>query len=159
MSRTGLALSIVVLFSTASASAGDLPARKPGLWGITIAGAHSLAVRQCSDAASDEAVFQAGIGLSGNCAKPEVQAAGDTITIVTACRSAGKTKISRIVITGSLESNYTMAMSRQAPARPMTLYAKWLGPCAANQKPGDVIMPDGTKINLLSAQRQNQARR
>ena len=26
--------------------------------------------------------------------------------------------------------------------------AKWLGPCAADQKPGDMIMPNGMKLNI-----------
>ncbi|MGH6674437.1 MAG: DUF3617 domain-containing protein [Xanthobacteraceae bacterium] len=159
MNRFCLTLGILVLFSSAAASAGDFPARKPGLWRITISGAHSIAVRQCSDAASDEAVFQAGIGVSGSCAKPDVQQSGNTITIVSVCRSGRKTTTSRIVITGNLESKYTMTMTRQAPAKPMTLYAEWLGPCGTNQKPGDVIMPDGMKINLLTSQKEAQTRR
>jgi hypothetical protein len=31
--------------------------------------------------------------------------------------------------------------------------AKWIGPCAADQKPGDMIMANGTKINVLDAQK------
>jgi hypothetical protein len=31
----------------------------------------------------------------------------------------------------------------------MTVGAKWLAPCAANQKPGDLIMGNGVKINTL----------
>jgi hypothetical protein len=31
----------------------------------------------------------------------------------------------------------------------MTMAAKWLGPCTADQKPGDMIMGNGTKINIL----------
>jgi hypothetical protein len=30
------------------------------------------------------------------------------------------------------------------------LTARWLGPCAADQKPGDMIMPNGTKMNILN---------
>jgi hypothetical protein len=30
----------------------------------------------------------------------------------------------------------------------MTMDAKWLGPCAADQKPGDFIMSNGMKINV-----------
>ena len=30
----------------------------------------------------------------------------------------------------------------------MTIAAKWLGPCAADQKPGDMIMSNGMKINI-----------
>jgi hypothetical protein len=152
--RTGIAFSIVVIFSIASASAADFPARKPGLWQITIAGADPFKVRQCSDAASDETILQSGIGVSGKCAKPDVQNSNNSITIDSVCKSGGKSTTSHIVITGSLESKYTMTMTGQAHGKSMTLYAEWLGPCGAGQKPGDVIMPDGVKINLLSAERQ-----
>jgi hypothetical protein len=152
--RIGIAFSVVVVFSIASASAADFPARKPGLWGITITGADSFKVRQCSDAASDETILQAGIGFAGKCTKPDVQNSGNSITIDSVCGSGAKPKTSHIVITGSLESKYTMTITGQAPGKSMTLYAEWLGPCGAGQKPGDVIMPNGVKINLLSAERQ-----
>jgi hypothetical protein len=32
--------------------------------------------------------------------------------------------------------------------------AKWLGQCTAGQKPGDMIMANGMKINVLDAQKQ-----
>ena len=32
----------------------------------------------------------------------------------------------------------------------MTITAKWLGPCAAGQKPGDVIMANGMTMNVLN---------
>jgi hypothetical protein len=35
----------------------------------------------------------------------------------------------------------------------MTMTAKWLGPCAAGQRPGDMIMPNGMKMNILDLQK------
>jgi hypothetical protein len=35
----------------------------------------------------------------------------------------------------------------------MTMAAKWLGPCAADQKPGDMIMGNGMKMNILEMQK------
>ena len=35
----------------------------------------------------------------------------------------------------------------------MTIAAKWLGPCAAGQKPGDVMMGNGMKMNVLDIQK------
>ena len=98
---------------------------------------------------------QVGIGISQDCDKRDVQASGNVITVDSVCRSAGKTRTSHIVITGSLDSKYTMTVTSQAPgvsaAAPMTLHGEWLGPCPTNQRPGDVIMPDGTKVNILRA--------
>jgi hypothetical protein len=156
VSRISIAFGAFVTLSAVSASAADFPTRKAGLWEITIAGAHSVKVRQCSNAASDKAMAQAGIGLPSGCAKRDVRQSDGTITIDSVCRSsAGKTTASRIVITGSLESKYTMTVTSQAPGTStgptMTLYAERLGPCEPGQKPGDVIMPNGTKINLLQS--------
>lgn len=155
MGRISIAFNVFVVLFIASASAAELPARKAGLWEITITGPHSIKVRQCSDAKSDHAMAAAGIGLPDDCAKRDVQESGSGITIDSVCKTAGKTTTSHIVITGSLESKYTMTMTSQAAGTsvrgPMTLYAEWLGPCRAGQKPGDVIMPDGSKVNVLQA--------
>lgn len=146
--RIPIACSALFILSAVSASGADFPARKAGLWEMTITGDHSLTVRQCSDAASDEAVAQAGFGWAGECAKRDVEKSGSTITVVSVCTSDRKTTTSRIVITGSLDSDYTMTVSRSVGPS-MTVSAKRLGPCAAGQKPGDVIMPNGNKINIV----------
>jgi hypothetical protein len=154
MGRSDVAFCALFMLSAASASAADFPARKAGLWEITIAGAHSMKVQQCADPASDEAMMQDGIGFLGGCARHDVQDSGGTITVITACKSAGKTMISRMVITGSLDSKYTMTVTSQGQGMtvggsPLTMHAEWLGPCGRDEKPGDVIFPDGTKINIL----------
>jgi hypothetical protein len=35
----------------------------------------------------------------------------------------------------------------------MTIVAKWLGPCTVDQKPGDMIMGNGMKFNILDLQK------
>ena len=39
----------------------------------------------------------------------------------------------------------------------MTMDAKWLGPCAADQKPGDMIMSNGMKINIPETEKRSIA--
>jgi hypothetical protein len=158
VARIGMTLGFFII-ATASASASELPARKAGLWEIAIAGSQSTNVRQCSDASSDQAM-QVALGLAGDCSKRDVEKSGSTITVDSVCMVAGKTMTSHLVITGTLDSQYTMTVTSEAPGKngpSMTLNAKWLGPCEADQKPGDVIMPNGTKINLL--QKPNGIRR
>ena len=93
-------------------------------------------------------------GLSGDCAKRDVEKSGGTITVDSVCTFSGKTMVSHMVITGHFDSEYTMAMTSQEPGMPVgplaTLNAKWLGPCAQDQRPGDIIMPNGMKINVLN---------
>jgi hypothetical protein len=57
---------------------------------------------------------------------------------------------------GTFDSAYTMTVTSQSEAAPgsaitMRMEAKWLGPCAADQKPGDMIFANGVKVNILHA--------
>jgi uncharacterized protein DUF3617 len=156
MWRAGVALflSVVCALQAYSAYALDLPSRKAGLWEInTGVGDRAVKLQQCVDAATDHAMQTAGSGMpQRDCSKRDVQKSGDTTTIDAVCTVAGKTRTSHVVITGSFDSGYTMTVTGQTegqPARPpVTISAKWLGPCAADQKPGDTIMPNGMKMNI-----------
>ena len=35
----------------------------------------------------------------------------------------------------------------------MTIEAKWLGACKAGQKPGDIMMPGGMKMNITDMEK------
>ena len=154
MDRFGFAL-LLVLAGGAPASAAELPPRKAGLWEMktTITGGQVISMQQCVDAKSDETLqANSAANAQRDCSKRDVQKSGNTITIDTVCATAGKSRKSRTVITGSFDSGYTMAITSQsedAPARTLTIDAKWLGPCAADQKPGDTVMPNGQKMNVL----------
>jgi hypothetical protein len=86
-----------------------------------------------------------------------VQKSADKITIDSVCSIMGRTTTGHIVITGSFDSAYTMVMTSDVKGVPtphnVTMSAKWLGPCAAGQKPGDMILPNGRTINVIDIQR------
>jgi hypothetical protein len=150
------AVLIVVLFAT-SALAAELPARKAGLWEITTnVGGRSMQMQHCIDASTDQAMQSRGGAAGGSdCSKRDVQRSGSTTTVDSVCTVAGKAVTSHMVITGSFDSEYTMNITSQkadAPGGPstITMRAKWLGPCAADQRPGDMIMANGMKMNILN---------
>jgi hypothetical protein len=157
MGRVSAALFLLVICAV-SASAADLPTRKAGLWEITTGmGGHSVKMQQCVDAATDRAMqTRSGTAPNGDCSKRDVQKSGTTTTIDAVCTIAGKTRTSHIVVNGSFDSEYTLTVTSQAEGQPAgppaTLSAKWLGPCAADQRPGDMIMPNGMKMNIESMQ-------
>jgi Protein of unknown function (DUF3617) len=160
MGRLGMAF-VVVLTCTVSLSAADLPARKAGLWEMTTTtNGRTMPIKQCIDAATDQAM-QANTSQSSqrSCSKREIKKSGDTTTVDSVCTAAGKTLTHHMVITGSFDSGYTMTMTITTEgdgipaARNITIAAKWTGPCAADQKPGDMIMQNGTKINLVDMQK------
>lgn len=144
-----------LVFAT-SASAAELPARKAGLWEITSsASGRSMKMQQCIDASTDQAMQgHGGAAAASDCSKRDVQKSGSTMTVDSVCTVAGKAVTSHIVVNGSFDSEYTMNITSQGAARGgqsgVTLTARWLGPCAADQKPGDMIMPNGTKMNILN---------
>jgi hypothetical protein len=136
------------------AAAADLPLRKAGLWDIKMSfegRAGSQSVQQCVDPETD-AIMQSSASNIGsqNCSKRDVVKSGDKMTIDSVCTVAGKEATSHAVVTGSFDSAYTMMVASKSDAGPinMTIAGKWLGPCEAGQKPGDLILPGGMKINL-----------
>jgi hypothetical protein len=158
MKRFGAAFCLAMI-GTAPAFAGDLPPRKAGLWQIdtTISAGHTVSMKQCIDAQTDQAMQARFASLpQQNCAKHDVQKSADKITIDSVCSIAGRTTSGHIVITGSFDSAYTMVMTSEVKGIPtprnVTMTAKWLGPCAAGQKPGDMVLPNGRTINIIDIQ-------
>ena len=159
MQRFGAACCLALMCATA-AFAGDLPARKAGLWQITttVTSGHTVSMQQCIDAKTDEAMQSRFASLpQQNCSKHDVQKSGDKITIDSVCTIAGRTTSGHIVVSGSFDSAYTMVMTSEVKGVPtprnVTMAAKWLGPCAAGQKPGDMILPNGRTVNVIDIQR------
>jgi len=151
--------SILVLIGALPAPADELPSRKPGLWEVemSIGSRAAQTMRQCIDAATDR-MMQSGAGPGATCSKRDVQRSGNSITIDSACTIGGKATTTHSVITGSFDSAYTMTVTPQGDSAPggkttITMAAKWLGPCAADQKPGDMIMANGVKTNVLDLQK------
>jgi Protein of unknown function (DUF3617) len=152
----GSALLLLSVCATCAVAA-ELPTRKAGLWEMkmTASNGQIVQMQQCTDATTDQAMqARSGTGPHGDCSKRDVQRSGATTTIDSTCTMAGKTLTSHVVVTGSFDSDYTMTVTSQGDAVPAgrttTISAKWLGPCAAGQQPGDMIMPNGMKMNIAS---------
>ena len=157
------AISILGVIGVMPAFAAELPSRKPGLWEMKMEfegrNTPSQTMRQCIDASTDQAM-QSNAGPPGQstCSKRDVQRSGATITIDSVCTVGGKTTTSHAEITGNFDSAYTMTVTSDSTSAPggkarMTMAAKWLGPCTGDQKPGDMIMANGMKINILDMQK------
>jgi hypothetical protein len=153
------ATSILVLICATPAPAAELPSRKPGLWEVKTSienrNAPAQVIRQCIDATTDQMMqSSAGPYDPAACSKRDVQRSANSITIDSTCTVGGKPATAHAVVTGSFDSAYTMTVTSQSEDIPggkmiMTMEAKWLGPCTADQKPGDMIMSNGRTINIL----------
>ena len=159
---------VVLLLALISAmpapgAAAELPLRKPGLWQIKMSiGGRTVSpqvILQCVDPTTDQMLqSSAGPYSAAVCPKREVHQSADSITIDSSCTIGGKPATAHATITGSVESAYTMTVTSQSEALPasnmtMTIGGKWLGPCAADQKPGDIIFSNGRKANILELQK------
>jgi Protein of unknown function (DUF3617) len=157
------------LLVTADARADDLPARKPGLWEITIQSDRAPAkrpmgaVQQCMDEATEKLMRDfGGGGAKRDCARQDMRREGGKLVVDSVCKidvgAGSSTATTHAVISGDFNTAYHMeSHSTYSPPfmghadGAMTMDAKWLGPCQAGQKPGDVIMPGGMKMNLIDA--------
>jgi hypothetical protein len=146
------------------ATALDLPARKPGLWEIKMAmEGRNLPIpasQHCIDAETDKLMNAIGGSMQKEaCTKQDVQKIGNTIVVDSVCKIGQGTTTSHGVVSGDFNSAYTVKVTSKREGGPavagmpadgtstMTIDAKWLGPCAADQKPGDMIIA-GRKMNI-----------
>lgn len=151
----------VMLMPLAAHAAMDLPTRKPGLWQMTMTfeghGLPQQTIKQCIDASTDKMMNSMGGQMSNQaCSKQDVQRVGDTIVVDSVCKTGSHNTTTHAVVSGDFNSDYTVqvASKQDVPSTPgggamkMTIAAKWLGSCAGDQKPGDMIMGNGMKMNI-----------
>ena len=160
MRRIGATV-LILLVGAMPSLADEVPTRKAGLWEIKTENGSgvSMVIHQCVDAATDFMMQSPAAAFDeAACPKPIVQLSGHTLTIDKACKiGGGRTSVtSHVVVTGSLDSAYTMtgeveSRNEALPGGKLTMTltgaAKWLGPCAAGQKPGDWIVVPRTQGN------------
>ena len=155
------------IFCATPAAALDLPARKPGLWEIkmTMEGRNlpPQTTLHCIDAETDKLMNSIG-GSMSQCSKQDVTKVGSTIVVNSVCNIGPITSTSHGVVSGDFNSAYSVKVTskreggRAIPGMPeggttnMTIDAKWMGACAADQKPGDMIMAGGRKVNIRDMQ-------
>jgi hypothetical protein len=159
-----------LLAGTSACLAADYPPRKPGLWEIRTGGPGAMSgsgsaaekaaaqtIQQCIDAKSDQALRDMGMGMGKDmCSRQEMRNEGGTLVVDSVCTIGPTTATSHAVITGDMSSAYRMeSTSTYKPPLmgktegKVTLEAKWVGPCKADQKPGDMFTPNGMKMNVL----------
>jgi hypothetical protein len=155
MRRCLPALVLAVSFA-GPAAAIDLPARKPGLWEIKMVLENSQvappAMQHCIDAATDKLLHEKFSVGQESCSKHDISRSGSTIVVDSSCKFGNMATTTHAVFDGDFDSSYTVNVSTTLDGgvrKNMTMQAKWLGPCKPDQKPGDIEMPGGMKMNIL----------
>jgi len=156
-----LALSVLASLPAYGAGAVELPVRKPGLWEMKVlhtgSPAPEMTMQQCTDATTDKDMSTSFSPMAKDiCSKQDIQKTATGYVTDSVCGIAGMSIKSHGEITGDFNSAYTVKSTSHSEGGPSgmardsttTIEAKWLGACKADQKPGDIMMPGGMKINL-----------
>ena len=154
------ALFLVMILAAVLAQAQDAPKRKSGLWEIKSSGIRSERkthdFQMCIDRATDEPLQHLnGTTRKEACKLGKIQRSGDTTTVDAVCSLNKTTAKTHAVFTGNFDSAYKLE-SKSTYDPPLrgktegtaTMEARWLGPCEADQKPGDVVLASGKKVNV-----------
>ena len=161
-----LALALSALGPANQAGAVELPVRKAGLWEMKVLHAGSpapdMTMQQCTDETTDKDMSTAFSPMAKDiCSKQDIQKTATGYVTDSVCGMAGMTIKSRGEIVGDFNSAYTVKSTSRTEGAPAgmpkgsttTIEAKWLGACKADQKPGDIIMPGGMKMNITDMEK------
>jgi hypothetical protein len=168
--RRHIPIVLLGLVIASPAAALDMPARKAGLWEIKMSfegrNMPAQTSQHCVDAATDKQMNSFSGGMSKDaCSKQDIQTSGGKTTVDSVCKFGATTTTSHAEITGSFDSAYTVKVAMKSDGAPpamqqanpggvtnMTIEAKWAGACKADQKPGDIMMANGMKMNIRDLQ-------
>ena len=148
------------------ARADDLPIRKAGLWEMKIVKTGSvlpdMTMQHCTDETTDKDMSNTVSPMVKQvCSKRDVQKTASGYVTDSVCTVAGVSMTSHSEITGDFNSAYTVKTTAHTENGPSvlprdsttTIEAKWLGACKPDQKPGDIVMPGGFKLNVRDAEK------
>ena len=155
------ALCLLALLPASDASALDLPVRKAGLWEMKVLRTGSpvpdMTMQHCTDETTDKEMSTAFSPMGKEmCSKQDIQKTATGYVSDSVCGIAGMSITSHAEITGDFNSAYTVKSTAHCERGPAgvprdsttTIEAKWLGACKPDQKPGDIMMPGGMKMNI-----------
>jgi hypothetical protein len=160
-----------ILASALPALALDLPARTPGLWemeitpdlqGLNVPPPPRETARLCIDATVDQLLWRRDLGgemVDQNLCRGTIGSRNGTFTADFSCSLPQMSMTMQMVISGDFNRAYTMeltsmfqgegAASAAAGRIHATMAYRYIGPCEADQRPGDFIRHDGTKMHLF----------
>jgi hypothetical protein len=91
------------------------------------------------------------------CSKNDIQKTATGYTTDNVCSMNGVSITSHSETMGDFNSAYTVKLTTHHDAASlsiaMTIEAKWLGACKADQKPGDIVMPGGFGMNVTDPEK------
>ena len=160
MKHMSLSFSLAFFAVVTLAAQTQMPIRKAGLWESTMSGTSSLAaagggkIKHCIDASTDQAAMT-GAMAGKSCEQGPIVKTAAGYEMEATCKIGGMTSKSKSIVSGDFNSQVTVDVTSlistgNGPAKESKtkIEARYVGPCEAGQKPGDVIMPDGKVIRM-----------
>ena len=119
-------------------------------------------MQHCTDETTDKEMSTAFSPMSKEvCSKQNIQKTATGYVTDSVCSMAGVSMTSHSEITGDFNSAYTVKSTSHSEHGPpglprdatTAIEAKWLGACKGDQKPGDIVMPGGFKLNIKDVEK------
>jgi hypothetical protein len=160
-----LGTALLAVVPAFGARADEMPVRKPGLWEMKILKTGSalpeMTMQHCTDETTDKQMSTAFSPVAKEtCSKRDISKTATGYVFDSVCGAGGVTMTSHADITGDFNSAYTVKSTVHSDKGAggvhditSTIEAKWLGPCKPDQKPGDIVMPGGFKMNIKDAEK------
>jgi hypothetical protein len=160
-----LGSALLALLPAINARADDMPLRKPGLWEMKIAKTGSvlpeMTMQHCTDETTDKQMSTAFSPVAKEaCSKRDIAKTATGYVSDSVCSVGGVTVTTHADIVGDFNSAYTVKSAAHSDKGAggvhdvtSTIEAKWLGECKPGQKPGDIVMPGGFKLNIKDAEK------
>ena len=152
----------------------SLPVRKDGLWEVLVrsddlvlqstgrASPKPVTVRQCTNAAAEPIMLMSIVPGQEDCHERKVRRRGSgaeaRYEITTVCYVHDHRVDTQMQLQGDLQSAYHGSFQTKFPKTPlnntgrMVFEGRWLGGCAAGQRPGDMLLPNGVTVNVVDDQ-------
>jgi hypothetical protein len=156
-----LSVCLLAQLPVSEAGAVEMPIRKAGLWEMKMLRTGSpdpdMTMQHCTDETTDKEMSTTFSPMAKeSCSKNDVQKTATGYVADSVCSIGGMSMTSHSETTGDFNSAYTVKTTSHTQGGPasvppdstMTIEAKWLGACKPGQKPGDIIMPGGIKLNV-----------
>jgi len=162
--RQAFLLFLALSLAAGAVEAQDKYQRKSGLWEVkrtsTRTAEQTRVYQMCIDQASDNALRQLAEGMRNErCEPSKVTRDGDKLVVDAVCRlgRTGTKATTHAVVTGKFDTAYKIESTSTfdppilGKAQGTTLMeARWTGACKADQRPGDVILPNGVKMSVTA---------
>jgi hypothetical protein len=159
---------LLAALALTSANAHELPARKPGLWELTLRSERGASqrvqrVQQCTSRQAEAVMLLSVVPGQEDCHQVTAKRRGKVHEIRTVCYVHDQRVDAHVQLSGDLNSSYSGSYEVKfaqhgavADSRAL-IEGRWLGACSQGQRPGDMVLPNGVTVNVVDDRKRAEA--